>query len=139
HHEDVRERSLNALAERSHVDQEQAARVESKAVSLLERVAPAWGLTDAKHARLLRWAARVHEVGLDVAHHHYHKHGPYLIEHADLAGCSRREQQSLARLVRGHRRNLPNDARVAELREDGPALGRLCMLLRLAILARHKR
>src|SRR5690606_1008774 len=35
HHEDVRERSLNALAERSHVDHEQAARVESKAISLL--------------------------------------------------------------------------------------------------------
>lgn len=43
HHEDVRERSLTALAERSHVDHEQAARVESKAISLLERVAPAWG------------------------------------------------------------------------------------------------
>lgn len=139
HHEDVRERSLTALAERSHVDHEQAARVESKAISLLERVAPAWGLTDPKHACLLRWAARVHEVGLDVAHHHYHKHGAYLIEHADLAGFSRQEQQSIALLVRGHRRNLPNDARVAEVGEDGPALRRLCMLLRLAILYHHIR
>ena len=138
-HEDVRERSLTALAERSHVDQEQAARVEQKAASLLGRVADAWGLTDSKHADLLRWAARVHEVGLDIAHSQYHKHGAYLIEHADLPGFSRQEQQSMALLVRGHRRNLPSDEKIAELGEEGPALRRLCMLLRLAILYHHIR
>lgn len=138
-HEDVRERSLSALAERSHVDQEQAARVEAKASSLLSKVAPAWGLADGKYADLLRWAARVHEVGLDIAHSQYHKHGAYLIEHADLPGFSRQEQQSIALLVRGHRRNLPSDERVAEVGDDGPALRRLCMLLRLAILYHHIR
>ena len=45
----------------------------------------------------------------------------------------------MALLVRGHRRNLPNDERVAEVGEDGPALRRLCMLLRLAILYHHIR
>ena len=138
-HEDVRERSLSALAERSHVEQEQAQRVEQKAVSLLGKVAEAWGLTDSKHADLLRWAARVHEVGLDIAHSQYHKHGAYLIEHADLPGFSRQEQQWLALLVRGHRRNLPSDDRIAELGEEGSALRRLCMLLRLAILYHHIR
>lgn len=138
-HEDVRERSLSALAERSHVDQEQAARVEGKASSLLAKVAPAWGLTDSKYADLLRWAARVYEVGLDIAHSQYHKHGAYLIEHADLSGFSRQEQQSIALMVRGHRRNLPSDERVADVAEDGAALRRLCMLLRLAILYHHIR
>lgn len=138
-HEDVRERTLTALAERSHVDAEQAARVEAKALSLLGKVADSWGLTDSKHADLLRWAARVHEIGMDIAHSQYHKHGAYLIEHADLPGFSRQEQQSMALLVRGHRRNLPNDERVAEVGEEGPALRRLCMLLRLAILYHHIR
>ncbi|WP_185267221.1 exopolyphosphatase [Halopseudomonas xiamenensis] len=138
-HEDVRERTLSALAERSHVDQEQAARVEHKALSLLHKVAEPWGLTDSKQADLLRWAARVHEVGLDIAHSQYHKHGAYLIEHADLPGFSRQEQQSMALLVRGHRRNLPGEERMAELGEDGPPLRRLCMLLRLAILYHHIR
>ena len=88
---------------------------------------------------MLRWAARVHEVGLDIAHSQYHKHGAYLIEHADLPGFSRQEQQWLALLVRGHRRNLPSDDRIAELGEEGSALRRLCMLLRLAILYHHIR
>lgn len=138
-HEDVRERSLSSLAERSHVDQEQATRVEQKALSLLSKTAETWGLTDSKHADLLRWAARVYEVGLDIAHSQYHKHSAYLVEHADLPGFSRQEQQSLALLVRGHRRSLPSDKRIAEVSEEGIALRRLCMLLRLAILYHHIR
>ena len=138
-HEDVRERTLTALVERCHVDTEQAARVESKALSLLGKVAESWGLTDSKHADLLRWAARVHEVGMDIAHSQYHKHGAYLIEHADLPGFSRQEQLHMSLLVRGHRRNLPGEDRMTELGEEGPPLRRLCMLLRLAILYHHIR
>lgn len=138
-HEDVRERTLSALAERSHVDAEQASRVERKAKSLLGKVATTWGLTDSRHADLLRWAARMHEVGMDIAHNSYHLHGAYLIEHADLPGFSRQEQQYLALLIRGHRRKLPDPARLAAMGEEGPLLLRLCMLLRLAILYHHIR
>ncbi|WP_373185598.1 exopolyphosphatase [Halopseudomonas sp.] len=138
-HEDVRERTLSALMERCHVDAEQAARVEQKALSLLGKVAGTWGLTESRHADMLCWAARTHEVGLDIAHNQYHKHGAYLIEHADLAGFSRQEQQALAQLVRGHRRNLPSAERLAEFGEDATHLLRLCMVLRLAILYHHIR
>lgn len=138
-HEDVRERTVSALMERCHVDVDQASRVEHKALSLLGKVAGTWGLTEVRHADMLCWAARLHEVGLDIAHSQYHKHGAYLIEHADLAGFSRQEQQALAQLVRGHRRNLPSAERLAEFGEDAISLLRLCMLLRLAILYHHIR
>ncbi len=137
-HEDVRERTLGALMERCHVDMEQAARVEAKALSALEQVAADWNLQEEWHRELLSWAARVHEVGLDIAHYQYHKHGAYLIEHSDLAGFSRQDQQMLALLVRGHRRNIPQD-KFAELREEGESLVRLCILLRFAILFHHIR
>ncbi|MET1079306.1 MAG: exopolyphosphatase [Pseudomonas sp.] len=138
HHEDVRERTLSALMERYHVDLEQAARVEAKALSALEQVATAWELDDEWHRELLSWGARVHELGMDIAHYHYHKHGAYLIEHSDLAGFSRQDQQMLALLVRGHRRNLPAD-KFAELSGEGIKLIRLCVLLRFAILFHHIR
>lgn len=138
-HEDVRERTLGALLERYHVDTDQAARVEAKAASLLRKVGQAWQLTDPKYADLLRWAARVHEVGMDIAHHQYHKHGAYLIEHSDLPGFSRHEQQSISLLIRGHRRNLPGEDRLQEFGEEAQPLLRLCMLLRLAILYHHIR
>lgn len=137
-HEDVRERTLSALQERYHVDLEQATRVEAKAQSILAQVADAWGLNDDWHRELLRWGARVHEIGLDIAHYHYHKHGAYILEHADLAGFSRLDQQMLALLVRGHRRNIPVE-RFAEFGEEGERLVRLCIVLRFAILFHHIR
>lgn len=138
HHEDVRERTLGSLMERYHVDREQAARVETKALEAFDQVAADWQLSESWHRELLAWAARVHEVGLDIAHYHYHKHGAYLIEHSDLAGFSRQDQQMLALLVRGHRRNIPQD-RFAELGADADVLVRLCILLRFAILFHHIR
>lgn len=136
--EDVRERSITALMERSHVDMEQAARVEAKALEVLEEVAKPWQLTEEWHAEMLSWAARVHEVGLDIAHYHYHKHGAYLVEHSDLAGFSRQDQQCLALLVRGHRRNIPQD-QFNSIAGDSKALLRLCVILRLAILLHRMR
>ncbi|WP_397377236.1 exopolyphosphatase [Pseudomonas sp.] len=137
-HEDVRERTLSSLMERYHVDLEQAARVESKALSALDKVAQDWGLEDDWHRELLSWAAKVHEVGLDIAHYQYHKHGAYLVEHSDLSGFSRQDQQMLALLVRGHRRNIPKD-KLAEFGAEGIKLTRLCVLLRFAILFHHIR
>lgn len=137
-HEDVRERTLSSLMDRYHVDLGQAARVEQKALSAFDQVAEAWGLEDGVWRDLLGWAAKVHEVGLDIAHYHYHKHGAYLIEHSDLAGFSREDQHMLALLVRGHRRNIPRE-RFAEFGEDGNKLIRLCVLLRFAILFHHIR
>src|SRR5690606_13049451 len=66
-HEDVRQRTLSALMERYHVDLEQAARVEAKALMALDQVAVAWNLQEDWQRELLSWAARVHEVGLDIA------------------------------------------------------------------------
>ncbi|UTW09726.1 exopolyphosphatase [Pseudomonas benzenivorans] len=138
HHEDVRDRTLSALMERYHVDLEQAARVESKALEALEQVKDSWALSDDWHRELLIWAARVHEIGLDIAHYQYHKHGAYLVEHSDLAGFSRLDQQMLALLVRGHRRNIPKD-KLADFGAEGVKLVRLCALLRFAILFHHIR
>lgn len=137
-HEDVRERSINSLMQRCGVDLEQAKRVEEKALNALEQVAQVWALDQDWHQEFLTWAARVHEVGLAIAHYHYHKHGAYLIEHSDLAGFSRQDQQMLALLVRGHRRNIPQD-KLADLHEDCQSLVRLCILLRFAILFHHIR
>ncbi|CDF81703.1 exopolyphosphatase [Pseudomonas sp. QL9] len=137
-HEDVRERTIGALMERYHVDADQAARVEAKALAALDQVADAWQLQDEGHRELLVWGARVHELGLDIAHYHYHKHGAYLIEHSDLAGFSREDQLVLALLVRGHRRNIPAD-KFNDLGVEGDKLIRLCIILRFAILFHHIR
>lgn len=138
-HEDVRERTINALAKRYHVDRRQATRVEATALAALDQVQESWQLQDPAARELLSWAARTHEIGLTVAHSQFHKHGAYLLQHSDLPGFTRSEQQQLAFLVRGHRRKFPKE----EYRSLPPALKPtcryLCLLLRLAVLLHRSR
>jgi exopolyphosphatase/guanosine-5'-triphosphate,3'-diphosphate pyrophosphatase len=96
-------------------------------------------LTDSRHAQLLRWAARLHEVGLDIAHAKHHLHGAYLLANADLPGFARFEQQLLAALVGNHRRRLDGmslDSLKADWR--GPIF-KLIVLLRLAVVLNRAR
>lgn len=137
--EDARVRSVRAMQGRYHVDLEQAARVEATARDFLQQVQEAWDLRDPFAESVLSWAARLHEVGLDVSHSHYHKHGAYLLEHADMPGFPQEEQRILARIVGGHRRKL----RVEALEELNPPWHTktefLIVLLRLAVLLNRSR
>ncbi len=137
--EDARVRSVRAMEQRYHVDSQQAARVEATAVELLAQVESDWGLEDPLAELMLRWAARLHESGLDIAHSKYHRHGAYLLEHADLPGFPREEQLLLSALVGGHRRQLSFEA----LENLVPPWDRhaefLMVLLRLAVLLHRGR
>jgi exopolyphosphatase / guanosine-5'-triphosphate,3'-diphosphate pyrophosphatase len=137
-HRDPRAASIDAMAERYGGDDQQSARVRATAAQLLAQVATAWAL-DGEHAEWLDWACRLHEIGLAVAHSQHHMHGAYLVEHSDLPGFSREEQQVLALLVRSHRRAIPV-ASFGALPERlaGPAR-RLAVLLRLAALLHRAR
>jgi exopolyphosphatase/guanosine-5'-triphosphate,3'-diphosphate pyrophosphatase len=104
--EDARVRSVRAMELRYHVDPVQADRVEATAVQLLEQVESDWGLEDPLAESVLRWAARLHEAGLDIAHSKYHRHSAYLLQHAEMPGFPREEQMLLSALVGAHRRQL---------------------------------
>src|SRR5690606_6882898 len=88
---------------------------------------------------MLAWAAMLHEIGLDISHDGFQRHGAYIVEHADLPGFPRAEQQVLAFLVASQRRDielrrarkLPAAWRVSALR--------LALLLRLAVLLNRDR
>ncbi len=103
------------------------------------RVAKEWLLDDPRSEQLLSWAARLHEIGLAIAHSHYHKHGAYILENADLPGFSQQEQKQLALLVRAHRRKFPAQI-FKELADSwGDHLARLAVLLRLAVVLHRSR
>ena len=61
----------------------------------------AWKLTDPNDALLLSWAADLHEIGMDISHSQYHKHGGYLLNNMDLPGFSRSDQSQLAAVLIG--------------------------------------
>jgi len=138
-HEDVRERTISALQERYHVDQAHGAAVEQTAMAAWEQVADQWGLRTDADEDVLRWACRLHEIGLTISHSQYHKHGAYLLRYSDLPGFTQQFQKDLATLVRGHRRKFSAAVFEGIEPEDKPRLHYLCVLVRLAVLIQHPR
>ncbi len=138
-HEDARERSVRAMAARYHVDGKQAKRVARTATMLLDQCAEQWQLDMPFCGMILGWSARLHEIGLDISHDGYQRHGAYIAAHADLPGFPRAEQRLLAFLIGGQRHQihvgyrgiLPHTWREMALR--------LALLLRLAVLLNRSR
>lgn len=138
-HVDVRERTVETLGRHFQIDQDHAQRVRATAVALLRRLTGPWSLQDPNHRLMLAWAARLHEIGVMVAHSQHQKHGAYLLRNADLAGFTRPEQMLLAVLVLGHRRKFPVQELAVLPHGAGEPARRLCIILRLAVLLHRGR
>ena len=138
-HQDIRESTIQSLAQRYHVDQEQAQRVEETARALADQLVDSWRLNRQDSERWLHWAALLHEIGLVIAHSQYHKHGAYLVEYSDLPGFSLGDQRFLSVLVRCHRRKFRKSLmEVLPIGIREYAI-QLCTLLRLAVLLHRNR
>lgn len=136
---DVRQRSVSALQSRYMVDTEQANRVAASADLLLTQAKKAWGLEKKEYAHWLHWASQLFESGLAISHTQFHKHGGYLIQHADMLGFSRSAQLAIATLVRGHRRKFPLDELQLLPKAQQQVLLNLLIIFRLAVTLHHSR
>ncbi len=134
HENDTRDRSTNDLIERYGIDTEHANRVEASAIEIFTQTGDDWQLSDGEDLKLLRWAARLHELGLAIAHNQYHKHGAYLLNNSDMPGFSRQEQNHLGLLVRCHRRKFPSALFNDVSTSDREKLKKLAIILRLAVV-----
>lgn len=133
-HENVRERTISTLSKRYVIDTGQARYVEETALMLYHQVKVNWHLDEIRLQETLSWAAKLHELGMGIAHSQYHKHGGYILRYADLPGFSRSEQQLIAVLVRGHRRKFPVPVFKDLPKNLVKPAKRLCILLRLAAI-----
>ena len=132
---DARETGVQGAITRFGIDRDHAERVAATALALLG----VSGQPPDFSARMLRWAALLHEVGLTVAHRGYHKHGEYLARNVDLPGFSQTDQALLAALVRLHRGRFHKPI-VNALPSDWQAPAeRLAVTLRLAAILHRGR
>ena len=129
---DARQLTVEHFLERYHVDRQHAARIAGLAETLFRGGVPT---APAGQVQLLRWAALLHEIGMSVSHLGFHKHGAYILQHADMPGFSAGEQMRLATLVHGCRGGL---AKVHGALAD-PVLRAQIASLRLAVLLFHAR
>jgi exopolyphosphatase/guanosine-5'-triphosphate,3'-diphosphate pyrophosphatase len=133
---DVRQATVRGLQQRFGVDVGQARRVRETALALFDQTCAGWPVAaaDPDWRALLAAAAELHELGLAVSPKAHHRHGAYLLRHAELQGFSGSEREYLALLVRGHRRRLPVLAFSSLGQGERRPLLRLAALLRLAVI-----
>lgn len=138
-HEDARERTVRAMMGRYNVDRKQAKRVAKTAGSLYMQAKDEWRFSSRIAGNVLDWAARLHEIGLDISHDGYQRHGAYIAENADMPGFPRAEQRFLAALIGNHRHAIRKTAfrLLPQAWREGAM--RLLILLRLAVLLNRSR
>jgi exopolyphosphatase/guanosine-5'-triphosphate,3'-diphosphate pyrophosphatase len=128
HQHDMRDVTVQQFMRRYHVDMRQAARVAHLSGWFAHQLLGMPADEDA--LRLLSWVARLHEIGISVAHSGYHKHTAYILANADMPGFSRKEQGRLSLLALAHRGGLEKMRGLLNTAEDIA----LVMSLRLAVL-----
>ena len=133
-HDDERDRTVIAMARRYQTDEEHAQRISVMAKQLFEQVAMTWNIDEEQYADRLHWAINLHEVGLAITHHQFHKHSAYLVAHSDLPGFSREEQHALSTLVGGQRKKLSKQDFKRLPDELKKSTRYLTVLLRLAMV-----
>jgi exopolyphosphatase / guanosine-5'-triphosphate,3'-diphosphate pyrophosphatase len=129
---DARAATVARFAERYHVDVEHARRVAATARALYLDAA---ARPQPDMAQWLEWAALLHEIGLSVSHQGFHRHGAYILQHADMPGFDARAQRILATLVLACRGGL---AKMEPALRD-PDMRAAILALRCAVLLHHAR
>ena len=133
---DLRSTSVQRLVVKFDADALQAQRV-SKVARHLFLMAGA-GLPAADSDRLqrkLEWAAQLHDIGSQISHSDYHKHGAYILDNADAPGFALTELHGLSQLVLGHRGKL----RKLEVDFEDRQFVQQLLCLRMAVILCHAR
>jgi exopolyphosphatase/guanosine-5'-triphosphate,3'-diphosphate pyrophosphatase len=131
---DVRSKSIQRLANKFGTDTAHGLRVGQVAQHFFSQL-PAANLTDERVSRKLNWAAQLHEIGSQISHSDYHKHGAYILDNADAMGFSLTELHKLSLLVLGHRGKL----RKLEVDFEDDIFIQQLLALRLAVILCHAR
>lgn len=146
--QDIRSRTIDSMVKRYAIDTEQASRVQDTAQQLFAQAQQAWSaylqgpcldLSPTAWSELLDWAARLHEIGLHIHSSGKHKHGAYILQHIDMPGFNREQQQALAVLVRLQRKKIRLELIPTLSLYPREGLLRVIALLRLALLLNQDR
>jgi exopolyphosphatase / guanosine-5'-triphosphate,3'-diphosphate pyrophosphatase len=133
-----RNMSVARLANNFNIDTAQATRVSKTAAAFLLQIQSNsnLGKTDAAaEIASLEWAAQLHEIGCQISHSDYHKHGAYILDNADLSGFAVPELHRLSMLVFGHRGKLKK----LEFELENASFAYQLLSLRLAVILCHAR
>ncbi|MGB0561512.1 MAG: Ppx/GppA phosphatase family protein [Spirulinaceae cyanobacterium] len=104
---DIRQRSVQQLAQRYGVDNDYSKTVARFALELFDALQGKLHFWQEPERSLLWTAAMLHNSGIYISHAAHHKHSYYLIRHGELLGYSENEVEIVANLARYHRKSKP--------------------------------
>ncbi len=132
---DIRVDTVRDFELRYHIDVAQSARISKTALHMFDQLDIA---EDENLRLLLKWAAKLHEIGLSISHANYPDHSGYIVEQSDMPGFSREMQNTLGLMLRLQRGKLK-----MLLIEELPRLHKdivlITILLRIAIILERSR
>ena len=131
---DKRDETVKQFMRRYHIDTRQAERVERVATALFEQLGLPEGVEKQELLRTVRWVAKLHEVGISIAHANYDKHSAYILLNADMPGFSTHDQAQLSSFALGHQGKLPR-----QIPDDSRERRLALFCLRLAVLLCRRR
>ncbi len=135
----IRNRTINSLCQRFHIDLHHANRVKKQAQKLLSNHAEHWDLTDKNIQQLLLASCSLHEVGLLLSYKTHAQHGAYILKHADLPGFDQAERQLLVLLVQFYKGDIDLDAFAGVTIVPKATLSRLLIIMRLSVILCRRR
>ncbi len=104
--DNTRQRTIRSLIARFSIDLSQLSLIETIVNHIYIHASEAWKFNRVIYQELLLAAVKLHEIGYDISSTSYHKHGEYILQHADLAGFNQEQQQALAWLVGSQRKSI---------------------------------
>lgn len=129
---DIRELAIDKLMQRYHADPQQAERIHVLSSALFNQVVDHFDIDEERFENALRWAAKLHELGLAISHRKYHQHSAYLIMNSDIPGFSRQEQRTVSTIVMAHRMKLKS--KLFDNFQMGETMIKLTIILRISVI-----
>ena len=133
---DLRSTTVQRVARKFEADPAQAERVSRVSRHLFMIASTALHPAESERfQRKLDWAAQLHEIGSQISHSDYHKHGAYILDNIDAPGFANPELHRLSLLVLGHRGKL----RKLDVDFEDRVFVVQLLCLRLAVILCHAR
>lgn len=105
-HHDRREDEVDDWVNQFSVDKLQARRISRLAQEIYKNFSKKDDSSYQNSKKILKWACKLHEIGLVINARQYHLHSSYIISHKELSAFSISDQARLASLVMAHRGRL---------------------------------
>jgi exopolyphosphatase / guanosine-5'-triphosphate,3'-diphosphate pyrophosphatase len=131
---EIRRRSVFALARRCEFDEGHGLQTARLAKSIFDQTTELHGL-DRDARSLLEAAAILHDIGYTISHNAHNRHAQYLIMNSEILGFSSRDLSIVGNVVRYHQQSVPrkDHAEYTRLRPgDRKLVRKLAAILRVA-------